>query len=343
MKKLFNLFLGIIIFFIFSFYPGPVQAATCNISTNPSPVTTNQKSINLEIDALGILVEGTRYLVRFQGSPHAGIMKEVSNGKISLIGLGREGTTFNTTRNFEARTYTILVQDSSQSTTFCTASFDVQQVSSGGTCNIVFHNTSFTVSENIVISAENLGGNPPDGRRVVLKRDRENGKQVEDFFTSVGELSSRLVIGKVEAGTYYIEVRSGQDPAAYRMCFTTFIVGKIGEKSGEVPSAPCKEITDPITKKKTFVCDTALGEISTDPASFIKSIFGILLSLAGGVALLLIIISGYRLMTSQGNPEKVQAAREQLTSAIVGLLFIIFSLAILTIIGVDILRIPGFR
>jgi hypothetical protein len=47
-------------------------------------------------------------------------------------------------------------------------------------------------------------------------------------------------------------------------------------------------------------------------------------------------------MTSQGNPEKVQAAREQLTSAIVGLLFIIFSLAILTIIGVDILKLPGF-
>ena len=89
-------------------------------------------------------------------------------------------------------------------------------------------------------------------------------------------------------------------------------------------------------------CPTAFGDISTDPAGFISRVFGILLSLAGGIALLLIIISGYRLMASQGNPEKVQAAREQLTSAIVGLLFIIFSLAILTIVGVDILRIPGF-
>lgn len=88
-------------------------------------------------------------------------------------------------------------------------------------------------------------------------------------------------------------------------------------------------------------CETALGTISTNPADFVKSIFGIVLSIAGGVALILIMISGYSLMFSQGNQEKVQAAREQLTSAIVGLLFIIFSITILQIIGVDILRIPG--
>lgn len=103
------------------------------------------------------------------------------------------------------------------------------------------------------------------------------------------------------------------------------------------PPGPCRK------EGNSWVCNTALGDFQTDPAGFIGRIFGILLSLSGGIALLLIIISGYKLMTSQGNPEKVQAAREQLTSAIVGLLFIIFSLAILTIIGVDILRLPGFR
>ncbi len=48
-------------------------------------------------------------------------------------------------------------------------------------------------------------------------------------------------------------------------------------------------------------------------------------------------------MASSGNPEKVQAAREQLTSAVVGLLFIIFSITILQVIGVDILHIPGLN
>lgn len=90
-------------------------------------------------------------------------------------------------------------------------------------------------------------------------------------------------------------------------------------------------------------CKTALGEIETAPEKFIGTLFGIILGLSGGIALLLIIFSGYKLMTSQGNPEKVQGAKETLTSAIVGLLFIIFSLVILQIIGVDLLRIPGFQ
>ena len=73
-----------------------------------------------------------------------------------------------------------------------------------------------------------------------------------------------------------------------------------------------------------------------------RSIFTLVLGLAGGIALILIMVSGYRFMVSSGNPEATKAATEQLTSAIVGLLFIIFSFVILQVIGVDILRIPGF-
>lgn len=88
---------------------------------------------------------------------------------------------------------------------------------------------------------------------------------------------------------------------------------------------------------------TGLGfSINTDVGGFITSLLGLILSLSGGIAVLLIIISGYRLMISQGNPEKIQPAREQLTAAIVGLLFIIFSLVIIQVIGYDILHIPGF-
>lgn len=90
---------------------------------------------------------------------------------------------------------------------------------------------------------------------------------------------------------------------------------------------------------KTF---TAIGDIATDPSGFVTRIFGFLLSISGGIAVLMIIYSGYNFMTSQGNPETVKEARERLTSAIVGLLFIIFSLVILQIIGVNILHIPGF-
>jgi hypothetical protein len=89
-------------------------------------------------------------------------------------------------------------------------------------------------------------------------------------------------------------------------------------------------------------CPTALGDLPTALPDLLTKIFSIALSLAGIIALGLIITAGYRLMLSQGNPEQVKGAREQLTAAIIGLLFIIFSLVILQVIGVNILSIPGF-
>lgn len=87
---------------------------------------------------------------------------------------------------------------------------------------------------------------------------------------------------------------------------------------------------------------SALGCIKTARGALAGKVFGILLGIAGGIALLLIIFSGYRMIAAAGNPEALQGARETLTSAIVGLLFIIFSFVILELIGVDILRVPGF-
>lgn len=88
--------------------------------------------------------------------------------------------------------------------------------------------------------------------------------------------------------------------------------------------------------------DTAFGVWDTTPQGFVKSLFGILLSISGTIAVLIIIFAGYKMIMSQGDPEKIQAAREQLTAAIIGLLFLIFSLVILQVIGVDILHLPGF-
>lgn len=88
--------------------------------------------------------------------------------------------------------------------------------------------------------------------------------------------------------------------------------------------------------------NSAIGQLSTEPGTFIPKFLAIFLSLSGGIALLLIIRSGYQLLTSQGDAEKVKEARERITSAIIGILFMIFSLVILQTIGVDILHLPGF-
>lgn len=106
------------------------------------------------------------------------------------------------------------------------------------------------------------------------------------------------------------------------------------------PKPPCANSIE--GDGKCTKINTALGPIDLEPTAFITNILGILLSLSGGIAVLIISFSGYKIMTSGGNPEVIQDARERLTSAIVGLIFIIFSLVIIQVIGVDILRIPGF-
>jgi hypothetical protein len=108
------------------------------------------------------------------------------------------------------------------------------------------------------------------------------------------------------------------------------------------PSPPPPPCTDPAAANGCASVATAFGEWNTDAPGFVTSLFGILLSISGGIAVFIIMLSGYKMIMSQGDPEKVAAAKETLTAAIVGLLFLIFALVILQVIGVDILHLPGF-
>lgn len=105
-------------------------------------------------------------------------------------------------------------------------------------------------------------------------------------------------------------------------------------------SQPCSE--DNLGPDGCKRINTAFGYVSTDASNFTRWVLGFILSISGGIVVLIIIITGYKLMTSQGDPEKIKNAKDQLTAAIIGLLFIIFSLAILELITKDILGLPGF-
>jgi len=88
---------------------------------------------------------------------------------------------------------------------------------------------------------------------------------------------------------------------------------------------------------------TALGCIPTkDPTQFVGWLLKFAIGIGGGIAFLLIIFGAIKILTSAGNPENVKAGQEMITSALMGLLFIIFSLFLLQLIGVKILNIPGF-
>jgi hypothetical protein len=92
------------------------------------------------------------------------------------------------------------------------------------------------------------------------------------------------------------------------------------------------------------VTQTALGSIPAgDYVAFTAWLLKILLGVGGGIAFILMLIGAIQILTSSGDPEKTKAGQELITSAVIGLMFIIFSLFLLNLIGHDIFGIPGFN
>jgi len=85
---------------------------------------------------------------------------------------------------------------------------------------------------------------------------------------------------------------------------------------------------------------TGLGCIPTDPTGLVNKILEIAIGVSSGIALLLLIFGGLKVLTSSGDPKALMSGKETITSAIAGLLLILLSVAILNIIGIKILGIP---
>jgi len=95
--------------------------------------------------------------------------------------------------------------------------------------------------------------------------------------------------------------------------------------------------------------NTALGCISTKVEvgsgqdTFFSKIIQIAVGLGGGLALILMLFGVFIITTSAGIPDKLKQGQEIITSAISGLIFIILSVFLLRLIGVDILSLPGLK
>lgn len=85
--------------------------------------------------------------------------------------------------------------------------------------------------------------------------------------------------------------------------------------------------------------NTAIGCINVlgTPEQFLGQILKWAIGVGGGIAFLLIVYASFMIMTSGGNPERLKAGQELLTSAISGIILLVFSIFILNFIGVDIL------
>lgn len=91
---------------------------------------------------------------------------------------------------------------------------------------------------------------------------------------------------------------------------------------------------------KPGTVDTAIGCVPFDIISQTARFFlAWSLSVGGGVALLLVGISGFVFATSAGNPQKLNSAKELFWAAISGLAMLLLSVFLLRAIGVDLLGI----
>lgn len=105
--------------------------------------------------------------------------------------------------------------------------------------------------------------------------------------------------------------------------------------------SPCPNVY--VNDKQVNGIQTAIGCVPTDDlTAFLSFVLKWVFGLAGGIVLLMVISTGYTLLTSSGNPEKLQAVKENLVSIFSGLILIGFSLVLLQTIGADILKLPTF-
>ena len=111
------------------------------------------------------------------------------------------------------------------------------------------------------------------------------------------------------------------------------------------PSSGYTAFVTPQGSCGTGSVETAIGCISTSVDntgdSFFGSVIKIAVGLGGGLALLLMLYGVFIVTTSAGIPDKLKEGQEVITSAVSGLIFIILSVFLLNLIGINILGIPG--
>ncbi|WKZ30700.1 MAG: hypothetical protein QY318_02530 [Candidatus Dojkabacteria bacterium] len=79
---------------------------------------------------------------------------------------------------------------------------------------------------------------------------------------------------------------------------------------------------------------------SRNEDDLVSSILRLAVPLAITALVALFVFAGYQMLTSQGNPDKLNEARETITNAVLGFLLIALSVAILVLIQ-NVLQIPG--
>lgn len=201
---------------------------------------------------------------------------------------------------------------------------------------------------------------------VLFKAEFGDGVDINTFYTPVIDGATEKPASKPDASTRTINTSLGK--FSKDQSHTVDLKGKLctndeTERTFQTKAAPAAAGAAPpdphctekekkagkCTKGGGESCDggkgikTAIGCIHTNPAVFAKDFLTFAIGIGGGLAFLMMLLGAFQMLTSAGNPDSLKAGQDRLTSAVIGLLFVIFTVLLLQIIGADILKIPDFK
>ncbi len=168
-----------------------------------------------------------------------------------------------------------------------------------------------------------LSGKAPDGTNINTSNPHEMTVPVS------GEISENF--GPLQNGDYTLKAKYSGDVIATFSIKVTDTGGSVGGGSsgGSGAGTPGHNPCGPDGKE----CPTALGNIPTTPTAFAGKVLTVGIGLAGGIALIIMVVGSIKILTSSGDPKKVGEGREMIVAAVAGLLFLILSILILRFIG----------
>ncbi len=219
--------------------------------------------------------------------------------------------------------------------------------------------TQYTYNDDLTlkIDGSKTSGFKGNGKFKVIRSTADGANRTvlgQVFVDGQGQfISTSFDMGRLGKGNYKIEIADYLSEQG-NYCATPFTFF-VPEVPGESPkpsggTTPPFILCDQANAADKATCNkchdeqgvwTAVGCIPTSAQGIVESLVRIGLGLSGGVVVLMVLAGAFTLATSAGNPKQVEEAQQMISAAVIGLLFVIFSVIILRFIGISVLHIPG--
>ncbi len=110
---------------------------------------------------------------------------------------------------------------------------------------------------------------------------------------------------------------------------------------GDCPEGQCQVGTG--EDAKCELANPAPGQLvsTADFGKLLKDLINILLMFAGAIAVIFLMVGGFQYIASRGNEEATQKAKKTITNAIIGIVLIVMSFAIVNIINTLLTKTPA--